>query len=213
MRTSDEIKARLHHGSHELAQAQQLLATGLDHIQTAYDEIQVCNDRADLIDSANSALNHRIHALTEEMDRVFALRNDESDIYLRQENSKLKRESSVLQQAVTRQREEQQARLAGSVKAYEELLQRNGNLERFNQLLISRINEMKENYENAIIENTELKDTKKALQNTPGKYHRGRKLSLYSADYLKLSMSWPTPPLQTLSRTALRQDRSPLAGR
>ena len=219
MQTSDEIKARLHHGSHELAQVQQLVATiqhlvatASDHIKTIYDEIQVCSDRADLIDPAISALTDQIHALTEEMDRVYSLRNDESDLYLRQENNKLKREIAALQQALTREREEHQARLAASVKSNEELVQRNGSLERFCQMLKSKLNELKEMYESAIIDVAELRATNKTLQNTPGKYHWGRERSLDSTDQLQLSMSLPTRPLQTFSGAVPQLDRSPLAG-
>lgn len=179
MQTSDELKARLHHGSHELAQVQQLVATiqhlvatASDHIKTTYDEIQVCSDRADLIDPAISALTDQIHALAEEMDRVYSLRNNESDLYLRQEINKLKREIAALQQALTREREEHQARLAASVKSNEELVQRNGNLERFCQMLKSKLSELKEMYESAIIDVAELKATNKTLQNTLGKFHR-----------------------------------------
>lgn len=218
MQTSDGIKAHLHHGSHELAQVQQLVATiqhlvatASDHIKTTYDEIQVCSDRADLIDPAISALTHQIHALTEEMDRVYSLRNDEIDLYLRQENNNLKKEIAALQQALTCEREEHQARLAASVKSNEELVQRNGSLERFCQMLKSKLNEMKEMYESAIIDVAELKATNKTLQNTPGKYYRGRKPSLDSTDQLQLSMSLPTRPLQIFWAVP-QLDRSRLAG-
>lgn len=181
MQTSDEIKARLHHGSHELTEVQQLVATiqhlvatASDRIKTAYDDMQVCSDRTDLIDPAFIALTHQIHALTKEMDRVYSLRNDESDLYVRQESNKLKREIAALQQALTREREEHQARLAASLKSNEELVQRNGSLERFCQMLKSKLNELREMYESAIIDVAELKAANKTLQNTPGKYHRGQ---------------------------------------
>lgn len=158
MRTSDEIKARLHHGSQELRQALQLLTTSSDHIQTAFDEIQVCQARADLIDPAIDALSGQIHTLTEDMDRVYSLRNDESDLYLRQENKHLKRDLAALQQALRHEMEQHRALLTDSAKSNEELMQRVRNLERFTELLKSKLNEMKEQYETAIIDNADLRE-------------------------------------------------------
>ena len=181
MRISDELKARLHHGSHEISQVQQLLAAALDHVQTLVDDIQLCNDRADLVDPAFDTLNRQIHALTEEMNRVYALRSNGSDLHLRLENSQLKRDLAALQQAV---------------KSNEELAQHMGSLERFNQMLKSKLNEMKEMYENAIIEVADLKEKNKNLYNMAGKHHRGLKLSLDGTDDLQLSMLLPKPRLQ-----------------
>lgn len=172
MRTSDEIKARLHHGAQELRQALQLLATSSDQIQTAFDEIQVCHNRADLIDPAIDALSLQIHTLTEDMDRVYSLRNDESDLYLRQENKHLKRDLAALQQALRREMEQHQAHLNDAARSNEELMQRIRNLERFGDLLKSKINEMKEQYETAIIDNAELRDTINGSQGNPGEYHK-----------------------------------------
>ena len=178
---SDELKARLHHGSHEIGQVQQLLAAALDHVQTVVDDIQLCNDRADLVDPTFDTLDHQIHALTEEMNRVYALRGNEGDLHLRLENSKLKRDLAALQQAV---------------KSNEELAQRMGSLERFNQMLKSRLNEMKEMYESAIIEVADLKEKNKNLYNMAGKHHRSLKLFLGGTDDLQLSMLLPKPRLQ-----------------
>ena len=180
MRTSDEIRARLHHGTQELHEALRLVAASSDRIQTALDEIQTCYSRADLIDPAINALNHQIQTLSEDMDRVYSLRNNENDLYLRQENNKLKRDIAAVQQALRREMAEHQAHLTESVKSNEELNQRIHNLEQFNNLLKTKINEMKEKYESAIIDNADLrdtnaglKDTVKSLQNTPGKHHKG----------------------------------------
>lgn len=159
MRISDELKAHLYHGAQELRQSQQMLATVSDRLQTTFDEIQVCNGRADLIDPAIDTLNRQIHTLNEEMDRVYALRNDESDSYLKQENAQLKRDLAAVQQALRLEVEQHQAHLTDSVKSNEELAQRVQSLEQFNSLLISKINEMREKYESAIIEVTDLKST------------------------------------------------------
>ena len=159
MQISDEIKARLHHGAHELRQSLQLLATLSDRTRAAFDEIQVCNDRADLIDPAIDTLNQQIHTLNTEVDRVYALRNDESDSHLKQENVQLKRDLEAVQQALRLEVEQHQAHLTDSVKSRDELIQRVQSLEQFNSLLISKINEMREKYESAIIEVTELKST------------------------------------------------------
>ncbi|KAF6219176.1 hypothetical protein HO133_005001 [Letharia lupina] len=75
MRTSDEIKAHLHHGVHELRQVQQLLATVSDRIQTVFDAIQACNARADDIDPTIDTLNRWSHTLIEEMEPKEALRD------------------------------------------------------------------------------------------------------------------------------------------
>lgn len=211
MQISDEIKARLNHGARELSQALQLLATVTDRIHTAFDETQACSDCAGLIDPAIDTLNHHIHTLTEEMDRVYSLRNDESDLYLRQENAKLKRDIAALQQALRREMEEHQAYLVASTKSNDELVQRAEGLERFNQLLKSRLNEMKEKYESAIIEVADLKEMKKTLQNASGKYHRGLTPSLDSTDDLQRSTSLPILPLPAISIAAPRWDQSLLA--
>ncbi len=166
MQMSDELKARLHHGAHELRQSLQLLASVSDRTQTAIDEIQVCNDRADLIDPAIDTLRQKIHTLNEEVERVYALSNDKSDAYLKQENVQLKRNLEAVQQALRLEVEQRQAHLTDSAKSHEELVQHVQSLEEFNSLLISKINEMREKYESAIIEVTELKST-------PGKYHKG----------------------------------------
>lgn len=128
MQKVDEVRARLHHGTHELIQVQQLVATASDRFRTVVEEI---------LDT---------------------------------------------QQILRRTMEEHQARLTEMVKAYEELTQHIGSLERFNDLLKSKTNEMKEQYESTIIENvdlrdvnTGLKDTVRTLQNTPGKSHNGLK--------------------------------------
>ena len=181
MRISDELKARLHHGSHEIGQVQQLLASALDHVQMVVDDIQQCNDRVDLIDPSFHALNRQIHALTEEMNRVYALRNNENDVHLRLENSQLRRDLAALQEVV---------------KSDEELAQHMGSLERFNQMLKSKLNEMKEMYENAIIEIADLKEKNKTLYKMAGKHHRDLKLCPYSTDDLQLSTLLPKPKLQ-----------------
>lgn len=178
MPISDELKARLHHGSHEIGQVQQHLAAVLDRVQMVVDDIQLCNDRPDLVDPAVDTLNRQIHGLTEEMNRVYALGND---LHLRHENSQLKRDLAALQEAI---------------KSNEEQTQRMGILERFNQMLKSKLNEMKEMYENAIIEVADLKAKNKTLYNMAGKYHIGLKLSLDGSDYLQLSMLLPKPRLQ-----------------
>ena len=183
MRISDELKARLYHGSHEISQVQQLLATALDHVQTVVDDIQLCNDRADLVDPAFDTLNRQIYALTEEMNRVYALRGNEGDLHLRHENSKLRRELAALQQAV---------------ESNNELAQRMGSVERFNQMLKSKLNEMKEMYENAIIEVADLKDRNKTLFNMAGKHYKALMLSLDDTDDLQLSTLLPKTPLQVV---------------
>lgn len=184
MRTSEEIKARLQHGAQQIREVLQLLAASSDCIQTTFEEIRVCHDRANLIDPVISELSHQIQTLTEDMDRVYSLRNDESDLYLKQENKNLKRELAALQQALRHETEEHQAHLTNSVKSNEELVQRIQSLERFNHLLKTKINEMKEQYDGAIIDLADQRDTiaclrvtVKSLQSTPGKHHRGINLS------------------------------------
>ena len=178
MPISDELKARLHHSSHEIGQVHQHLAAVLDRVQMVVDDIHLCNDRTDLIDPAIDTLNRHIHALTEEMNRVYALGND---LHLRLENSQLKRDLAALQEAI---------------KSIEEQAQRMGSLERFNQMLKSKLNEMKDMYENAIIEVADLKEKNTTLYNMAGKHHRRLKLSLDDTDYLQLSMLLPKPKLQ-----------------
>ncbi|KAF6234815.1 hypothetical protein HO173_007035 [Letharia columbiana] len=174
MRMSDEIQARLNHSVHELCEVQQLLATASDRVQTAFDAIQVCNARAEEIDPTINGLNRQIHALNEDMDRVFALRNDESGSYLIQENAQLKRDVTALQTALRCEIGQHQAQLTDSVKPDQELVQRVQSLEQFITQLKTRINEMREQYESAIIDNVDQRhtiaaqaDTIKALQGTP----------------------------------------------
>lgn len=222
MRMSDEIQARLNHSVHELCEVQQLLATASDRVQTAFDAIQVCNARAEEIDPTINGLNRQIHALNEDMDRVFALRNDESGSYLIQENAQLKRDVTALQTALRSEIGQHQAQLTDSVKPDQELVQRVQSLEQFITQLKTRINEMREQYESAIIDNVDQRhtiaaqaDTIKALQGTPGKYYRGYSPFLHEADDLQLSMLLPTlwipmAPLQMdlfpLARQWLRQN-------
>lgn len=75
IRTSDEIKAHLHHGVHELRQVQQLLATVSDRIQTVFDAIQACNARAEDIDPTIDTLNRWSHTLIEEMGTQYRCRS------------------------------------------------------------------------------------------------------------------------------------------
>ena len=181
MRISDELKARLHQSSHEIGHVQKLLGSVIDHVQGIADDIHLCNDRVDLINPAFDTLNRQIHALTEEMNRVYALRSNESELHLQSENSKLRRDLEALQQAVN---------------SNEELTQRLESLERFNQMLKSKLNEIKEMYENAIIEVAELKEKNKTFYAMAGKYHRGLKLSLDGTNNPQLSMLLPNPQLQ-----------------
>ena len=177
MPISDEFKARLHHGSREISQVHQHLAAVLDRVQILVDDIQLYNDRTDLVDPTIDTLNRHIHALAGEINRVYALGND---LHLRLENSQLKRDLAALQEAI---------------KSTEEQAQRMGSLERFNQMLRSKLNEMKEMYENAIIEVADLKEKNTTLYNMAGKHYRGLKLSLDGTDYLQLSMLLPKPRL------------------
>ena len=165
LRISDEIKSSLHHGGHELRQAVQSLATVSKRIQNAFEDLQGCNDRAELIDSDLDALTHQLHALTEEMDRVWSLRNNDNELVL--EISKLKREIVALKQAIRREKEEHRAQLAESINSNKTLAQQIQSLERFNTLLKIRLNEMKEHYDTVIIDNVDLKDTVKSLKGTP----------------------------------------------
>ena len=188
MQTSEEIKRRLNHGAHELHQVLQLLATVPDRIHTASDEIQVCNDRADLIDPTINALNHEIKTLKEEMTRVYSSRNSESDMHLKQENAQLKRELAARQQALRDEADKHQAHLAESVRSDAVIVQRIQNLERFVTLLETKINEMKEQYDSAIIDNIDLRDTNaglkntvQTLQSTSGSHHS--ELQWYSTAY------------------------------
>lgn len=183
MQTSEELRAHLQHGAHEIRQIKQLLATALDRAQTTSDEIHMCSDRVKLIDPTIDALNREIHRLTAEMDRVYALRDDDgtdngADSYLRRSNAQLRIDLAALQKALQREKEQHQADLTESADYNKELKQRVQSLERFNELLKFKINEMKEKYESAIIDNVDLRDTNsnqaatiKTLQNTPGKHH------------------------------------------
>ena len=167
MQTSEEIKHRLNHGAHELHQVLQLLATLPGRIQTASNEIQVCNDRAELIGPTINALNHEIKTLKEEMTRVYSSsRNSESNMHLKQENAQLKRELAALQQTLRDEVGQHQARLAESVRSDAAHVQRIQSLERFDTLLKTKINEMKEQHDSAIIDNTNLRDTIAGLKNT-----------------------------------------------
>lgn len=215
MRTSDEIKVRLNRGIYELRQAQQSLGTVQGRIQTVVNEIQVQSDRADLIDPAIDALNRQIFTLNEDMDRVYSLRNDESDLYLKQENAKLKSDIAELKRAHRREVEQLQAQLANSTKSNEELIHRAQSVERFNDLLKTKINEMKQQYENAIIDNVDLRDTNAdlqdtvvSLQSTPGKFLKCYSSFLDSTDDLQPSMSLRILPIPT---AALPRQQRPLA--
>ena len=169
---SGQIIVRLQHQAYELHQCQQLIATVSDRVQTVIDEIQVCSDHASLIDPAVNTLNHQIQTLTEEMDRVYALRNDEHDSYLREENSRQKRDLAFLHETIRRAKEQHKAHVNDLSKSNKELTRRVEQLEKFNDLLKSRTNEMRKDYESAIIDNVDLKNTVKDLQSTPGKYHK-----------------------------------------
>ena len=182
MLMSDQITARLRHQAYELHQCQHLIATVLDRVQTVLDEIQVCSDHASLIDPAINTLNHQIHTLTEEMDRVYALRNDEHDSYLRQENSQQKRDLAFLHETIRHAKEQHEAHVNDLSESNKELTGRVERLEKFNDLLKSRTNEMKKQYECAIIDNVDLKDTVKTLQSTPGKYHQSYQLFGHATD-------------------------------
>lgn len=167
MPISGQIIVRLCHQAYELHQCQQLIATVSDRVQTVLDEIQVCSDHASLIDPAVNTLNQQIQPLTEEMDRVYALRNDEHDSYLREENSQQKRDLAFLHETIRHAKEQHEAHVNDLSKSNKELTWRVENLERFNDLLRSRTNEMRIQYEGAIIDNVELKETIKTLQSTP----------------------------------------------
>ena len=211
MQTSKEMKNHLNHGALELCEIEQLLATALDRVQTAADEIRMCHDRADLVDSTVDALNREILTVNEEMDRVNSLRNNESDLYLRQENAHLKRDIAAMQQALRREMEEHKAQLTESVKSNEDLTRRIRKLEHFNELLKVRINEMKEKYESAIIDNLDLRDTVKSLQNTPGKHPPSSSPSLLPFNAFQLSTLLRTLHLQAMQTVAPLQDRPHLA--
>ena len=183
MQTSEELRAHLQHGAHEIHQIKQILNTALDRAQTTSDEIQICSDRVKLIDPTIDALNREVHRLTTEMDRVYALRDDDgtdngADSYLRRLNAQLRIDLAALQKSLQREKEQHQADLTTAVESNKGLKQRVQSLEQFNELLKFKINEMKEKYESAIIDNVDLRDTNanqavtiKTLQNTPGKHH------------------------------------------
>ena len=176
MQTSEELRAHLQHGAHEIRQIKQILNTALDRAQTTSDEIQICSDRVKLIDPTIDALNREVHRLTTEMDRVYALRDDDgtdngADSYLRQLNAQLRIDLAALQKALQCEKEQHQADLTKSAEYNKDLKQRVLSLERFNDLLKAKLNEMKEKYETAIIDNVDLRDTIKSVQNTPGKHH------------------------------------------
>ena len=211
MQTSDEIKARLGHVAHELRHTLQSVTTASDRIQTALDEVQVCHDRALSIEPTIDALNHQINTLTEEMDRVYSLRNDESDLYLRQENARLKRDIGAWQRALRREIEEHQAHLAEAVKSNEALAQHNKDLERFNDVLKKGLAKMKEQYESAIIENLDLKDAISSSQSTSGRIQRSCNLSLHGTDDLQQSTILPILPLPAISMAAHQRKPSLLA--
>ncbi|KAM0799491.1 hypothetical protein BDR22DRAFT_890382 [Usnea florida] len=164
---SGQIIARLRHQAYELHQCQQLIATVSDRVQTVLDDIQVCTDHASLIDPAVDTLNQRIQTLTEDMDRVYALRNDEHDSYLREENSRQKRDIAFLHESIRQAKEQHEAHVNDLSESNKELTQRVEELAKFNDLLRSRTNEMRQEYESAIIDNVDLKNTVKTLQSTP----------------------------------------------
>ena len=205
MQSSEEIKAHLNHVAHELRHTLQSIATASDRVQTALDEVKVCNDRARFIDPTLDALNHQIHTWTEEMDRVYSLRNDEIDIYLRQENSKLKRDNIALQQALHREEEQHQAHLTEAVRSNDALIQHIRTLERLNDILRKKVAEMKDKCESALIENVELKDTIQSLQSTPGKIQRSFNLSLHCTDDLQQSTVLPILPLTVTPSSSLQR--------
>ena len=179
---SGQIIARLRHQAYELHQCQHLIAKVSDRVQTVLDDIQVCSDHASLIDPAVNTLNHQIQSLTEEMDRVYALRNDEHDSYLREENSRQKRDLAFLHEAFRHAKEQHEAHVKDLSKSNKELTRRVENLEKFNDLLKSRTNEMRQDYESAIIDNVDLKNTVKTLQSTPGEYHKSCQICGDAAD-------------------------------
>lgn len=183
MQTSEELRAHLQHGAHEIRQIRQLLGTALDRAQTISDEIRMCSDRVKIIDPTIDTLNREIHRLTTEMDRLYALRDDEgpdngAESYLRRLNAQLRIDLAALQKALQREKEQHQADLSTAAECNNELKQRALGLERFNDLLKTKLNEMREKYESAIIDNVDLRDTNanqaatiNTLQNTPGKHH------------------------------------------
>ena len=216
MQTSEELRAHLQHGAHEIRQIKQLLATALDRAQTTSDEIHMCSDCVKLIDPTIDALNHEVHRLTAEMDRVYALRDDDgtdngTDAYLRRLNAQLRIDLAALQKALQREKEQHQANLTTAVECNKELKQRVLSLERFNDLLKAKINEMREKYEDAIIEVTDLKDANRTLQSTPGEYRKGNNLSLHSAYDLQLSTSFRTLQPSAMQTVARLRDQPHLA--
>ena len=169
----DQLKSHLSHGGHELRQALQLLPTVVGCIQTAADDFQVCNDLVELIiGPAFEALNRQNHGLNEEMDRVFALRHDESTSYLKEENAKLKRDLAAALEGLRRETE---AELISSNKPNTKSDQHIQYLEGLVQHLKIKLNEMREKYESAIIENLDLK-------NHPGNYDKCHSPSLNSTN-------------------------------
>lgn len=133
----------------------------------------MCSDGVKLIDPTIDALHRQIRNLQEEMDRVYALRDSETDSHLRQENAQLKRDLAAVQHALRREMDAHHAHRTDSFKSNEELKQRVRSLEQFNDLLKSKLNEMKQQYETSIIDNVDLRDTIKTMQNKPGKNSLG----------------------------------------
>ena len=179
---SGQIIARLRHQAYELHQCQQLIATVSDRVQTVLDDIQVCTDHASLIDPAVDTLNQQIQTLTRDMDRVYALRNDEHDSHLREENSRQKRDLLFLHETIRQAKEQHEAHVNDLSESNKELTERVEKLEKFNDLLRSRTNEMRQEYESAIIDNVDLKNTVKTLQSTPGKCHKSYQICGDAAD-------------------------------
>lgn len=172
MRTSNEIKACLQHDAYELCQVQELSATSSGHIQTATDEIHMSNSHANLIKPTIDAQIRQIHGLSEEIVRVYALRSNERDAHLKNENAQLKQDVVSLREALRLETEQHQAHLIDFARSGEELNQRIQLSERFNTQLKVRLKEMKDQYEDVIIENLDLKDPNKALQGTLRKHRK-----------------------------------------
>ena len=162
MRTSNEIKACLQHDAYELCQVQELSATSSGHVQTATDGIHMSNSHANLIKPTIDAQIRQIHGLSEEIVRVYALRSNESDAHLKNENAQLKQDVVALREALRLETEQHQAHLTDFARS-----------ERFNTQLKVWLKEMKDKYEDAIIENLDLKDPNKALQSTLRKHRKG----------------------------------------
>ena len=105
------------------------------------------------------------------MERVDSLRNHSGELHLRQEDAQVMRDLEATHRGLSREPQGHHAQVADLLKSYEESVQRNLALERFNGSLMSKVNELMLNFRRATIEIANQRKIIESLQYNPGKHY------------------------------------------